>query len=88
MKLRHTAALALVGWYLIVPPYAANIYSCDQNAPISKWLKFQSFESESACLEYMEMMRSNKGFTRDSPTYYRTIYSKCISSDDPGLKSK
>ena len=86
MEPRHGAALALIGWYLMVPPYAANVYRCDKNAPLSNWLKFKSFQSEPACREYLDMMRSSKGFSRDSPTYYRTLYSKCISSDDPGFK--
>src|SRR6185312_12144148 len=34
MKPRHAAALALVGWYLMMPPWNPAL---DANAPLSKW---------------------------------------------------
>jgi hypothetical protein len=37
MNLRHAAALALVGWYLMVPPYNENVFRCDLNAPLTEW---------------------------------------------------
>ena len=47
MDPRHVAALALVGWYLMVPPLqgaAVNI-----TAPIAKWEIKQSFDSAARC---------------------------------------
>jgi hypothetical protein len=40
MKFRHTAALAFVGWYLMMPPLKNDQYGhplADQSAPLSKW---------------------------------------------------
>jgi hypothetical protein len=41
MKPRHTAALALVGWYLMVPPMhlssEAPCVTFDDGAPLNKW---------------------------------------------------
>jgi hypothetical protein len=39
MKLRHAAALALVGWYLMAPPMSSwpGTPWIDPNAPLSKW---------------------------------------------------
>jgi hypothetical protein len=41
MKLRHAAALALVGWYLMIPPFAkkdgAGNWHADPSAPLSNW---------------------------------------------------
>jgi hypothetical protein len=38
MKSRHAAALALAGWYLMVPPpLASNPNKPDLSAPLSKW---------------------------------------------------
>jgi hypothetical protein len=38
MKPRHAAALALVGWYLMVPPpMDGNPQTPDLSAPLSKW---------------------------------------------------
>jgi hypothetical protein len=49
MKLQHTAALALVGWYLISPPwkpYANGRNRPDPQAPISEWY-FQQMDRKS-----------------------------------------
>jgi hypothetical protein len=48
MKPRHAAALALVGWYLMVPPRvynAGNMLHIEIKAPLSKWERWGSFDS-------------------------------------------
>jgi hypothetical protein len=40
---RHAAALALVGWYLMVPPNRRD------DAPLSEWTISQSYPSADAC---------------------------------------
>jgi hypothetical protein len=37
MNLRHTAALALVGWYLMAPPFNIALQRIETGAPLSKW---------------------------------------------------
>jgi hypothetical protein len=39
MNLRHAAALALVGWYLITPPFGIRIpgHYANSAAPLAKW---------------------------------------------------
>lgn len=37
MNARHAAALALVSWYLILPPQTAKNHLGDPAAPLSKW---------------------------------------------------
>ena len=52
MTLRHTAALALTGWYLILPPVVGDSGSkhLDLHAPVSKWRRSVApFSSESKC---------------------------------------
>jgi hypothetical protein len=41
--LRHTAALALVGWYLMAPPSPAS------SVPLNHWLMIGSFDSADQC---------------------------------------
>jgi len=48
MKPRHAAAVALVGWYLIVPP-AQNDNDVRYNAPISQWTIEHVFDSAVEC---------------------------------------
>jgi hypothetical protein len=43
MKLRHAAALALVGWYLLMPPAKHNGMPAD--VPLSRWRNFGAFDS-------------------------------------------
>ncbi|MGO9056161.1 MAG: hypothetical protein ACLQU2_02055 [Candidatus Binataceae bacterium] len=48
MKLRHAAALALVGWYLLISP-TTDQNQADLEAPLSKWQNAGSFDSASDC---------------------------------------
>jgi hypothetical protein len=48
MKARHPTALAIVVWYLMIPPIGAD-NKVDAHASLSKWRKGVSFESEKQC---------------------------------------
>ena len=48
MKTRHAAALAIVLWYLIIPPIGAD-NKVDAHASLSKWRIGVGFESEKDC---------------------------------------
>lgn len=52
MKLRHPAALALVGWYLILPPLDYSRAEIILKAPLRDWETFQSFETAKDCNEF------------------------------------
>lgn len=62
MKLRHAAALALVGWYLMTPPIyevttnspesvkmGDKFYEVRPSAPLGVWEVTASFDSADAC---------------------------------------
>ena len=54
MKLRHTAALALVGWYLMVPPVTTvkgsdRYYRVVTKAAIGEWEYSETFETRDEC---------------------------------------
>ena len=49
MKPRHTAALALVGWYLLVPPLVNAPYKVDTEAPLTGWKVYQTFDTRDEC---------------------------------------
>jgi len=54
MKPRHAAALALVGWYLMIPPLqSANRDDPsgprDLHAPISQWDQVSAYDSAAKC---------------------------------------
>jgi|ERR1019366_5525132 hypothetical protein len=50
MNLRHAAALALVGWYLMTPPLNSGGIP-DYDAPITSWNNEKSFDSARDCEE-------------------------------------
>jgi len=61
MKLRHAAALALVGWYLMVPPLDRQRRSLT-NTPLTRWSRVKTFDSEYACKEWLaSLLKSFKG---------------------------
>ncbi len=39
MKFRHTIALALVGWYLMMPPTGRDYPMGSEDAPLNQWMK-------------------------------------------------
>ncbi len=97
MKLRHAVVLALVHWYLMLPPMTRN-GEIDTSAPLSKWsIGFSSFEFEQNCtmgkmgvLQSFERRRSNTAGSKGSLSLpeRRWRESKCVAVDDPRLKGK
>ena len=56
MNLRHTAALALVGWVLLIPPLVLpeselrpEPLDVDRKAPLSDWIQEGSFDRAEDC---------------------------------------
>ena len=63
MRLRHAAALAIAGWYLLLAPYRASVPAnpaafrksispstlYDFGTPLSTWIRQGSFNSEADC---------------------------------------
>jgi hypothetical protein len=71
---RHVAALALVGWYLMVPPLPhlnTHAVNKDTAAALRGWKKVRTFPTQKEC----EAHRANP-------------WERCVASDDPRLKEK
>lgn len=98
MNIRHTAALALVGWYLLIPPVGGG--KPDATAPLQRWRQFNAFDSAHACQQYrespdliLELELDQQGFEPGLPTQTalelrnaEASNSRCVSTDDPRLK--
>ena len=93
MTLRHAAALALVGWYLIVPPERcedktrSDLDTCDQvpnlEAPLSAWFRtWPSYATAQNCEKALEMDRHTvlEGPDRAMQERERAA-ARCVSSD-------
>ena len=87
MKLRHFAALALVGWYLMVPPLAADRTN-DASASLSRWTISDSFDSAAECRETLLRRWSRAQDQKDSSAEDEYRKAACVSTDDPRLKGK
>jgi hypothetical protein len=92
MNLHHAAVFALVGWYLMVPPFIGSTGIADQE-PISIWQRFGPYNSGSECEDGKhEWERSLKAphsanETRQEQGLMASEESLCVSQDDPRLKN-
>ncbi len=55
MNLRHAAALALTGWYLMIPPYGS--VDSGESPPLADWTIQGVFDSRKACTEFQKSWR-------------------------------
>jgi len=93
MNRRHAAALALVGWYLIVPPdrcedkTRSDLDTCDQvsnlEAPLSAWFRtWPSYATAQDCEKALEMDRRTVPNGPDRAMQEReNAAARCVSSD-------
>jgi hypothetical protein len=99
MKRAHAiaAALALVGWYLMVPPLYQQTegkWKLDLHAAINEWQLVDSYDSADACKQglsdHLRVMRqgtfANPAEKPDAIFQLQT--GQCIATDDPRLKDK
>src|SRR5260370_346734 len=73
MKSRHAAALAFVGWYLMVPPAIGTddtTWSFDTDAPLTLWTRTATFSSKQECEQAKEDMQPS-ATNRLGPTRFR-----------------
>jgi hypothetical protein len=99
VKPRHTAALALLGWYLMMPtPNGDNSLRYEPQLPLSKWRIVQSFDSAYACdaslADHQKLTAKDKDLKNlrnlgDASSAGRLAFlyglAECIETDDPRL---
>ncbi len=99
MNIRHVAALALAGWYLMVPPAFptspkpnADVHF-DDSAPLSKWDIWGSYDSAKECMATRvgNLMTIPQAILKSKNPNVKAYFSQntlaqCIASDDPRLK--
>jgi hypothetical protein len=79
MRKCYAAPLVLISWFLMLPPPimppvkdASGDYKVNTTAPMSQWIKFKTLKSEDACKTQLKKVQP---------------YYKCVSGDDPALKT-
>src|SRR5438128_12662098 len=98
MNLRHAAALAMAGWYLMVPPHRVctdcshrTLKPASVNSSLDKWKMVHSFDTASSCNASLQSYLHREGIWkgRGLPSNrYVATYGRCYPSDDPRLKRK
>jgi hypothetical protein len=94
MNPRHAAALAVVGWYLMLPPFVKGpdgARRVDSKAPLAQWSIDKSFESRDACEQAKSGLQSPDQSLAPSAANVElrnaTLAAlQCVPSDDPRLK--
>ena len=86
---RHAAALAFVGWYLMVP--APGL----ENRPLSYWSHMGSYDTAKECEQGMRgwyKLNEQDGFAMKKYTAAQVknawLLAECIEADDPRLKER
>ena len=90
VKFRHAAALALAGWYLILPPLTPNGRWIDTTAPLSAWYKVKPpYASKDGCERAKNGMIALHRANPSSPSKLLSLKDEqaglCVHSDDPRL---
>ena len=85
MNRRHAAALALVGWYLMVP-LARDGQVLDR--PLAQWIHLDSYDSATECRDNGYLFEEKRKKEGDPTKIASASAFECIASDDPRLKEK
>jgi hypothetical protein len=94
MNPRHTAALALVGWYLMVPPTRGHPAEILFHSPLSKWEVGEDDDSNVECKNSIKESIKDMQHITDvcevgscDVMVVRYAHGRCMASDDPRLKN-
>lgn len=99
MNLHHAAALAIAGWSLMLPP-ASHTLRLNLNPDMSKWNVHSTHATSSECEQEKQRLQASmietpgnapqSSLRRPGRDLVAARYrsSRCVSSDDPALKSK
>ena len=89
MKLHHAAALAVVGWFLMMPPTSKDFPMGHTDAPLTEWLKKPATYRNKAECEHVldkQIRLANARNRQLAVKFYKQA--QCVSDDDPRLKPK
>jgi hypothetical protein len=88
MKPRHAAALALVGWYLMMPsPQMAIARRVDPSA-LGGWFQIGVYDTSNRYMENLGHVYENFHHPIDEGSRWALDRAQCIATDDPRLKEK
>jgi hypothetical protein len=86
MNFGHAAALALVGWYLMVPPRENDKSAKLRVVPLAEWVYVDSFDTAKECKD--AGMKKEKSYAKDPLEADEYGTWECIATDDARLKDR
>jgi hypothetical protein len=86
VKLRHAAALASVGWYLMVPPRENDNSAKLRIVPLAEWVYVDSFDTAKECRD--AGLEEEHQYAKDPLEADEYGTWECIATDDPRLREK
>src|SRR5208282_4041489 len=94
LKPCHAAALALVGWYLMIPPARGAPTEILYSAALSEFEIGRLYDSKLECKNHLKEMTKNSEHDLQQCTNNgceitteQFAYGRCMASDDPRLKN-
>ncbi len=89
MSIRHAAALAIVGWYMMMPPTGRDYPMGNVDAPLTQWKKrATTYRDEAECEHVLDRIRRNTNAKNKQTAVRYYKQAQCVSADDPRLKPK
>jgi hypothetical protein len=98
MKVQHAATLALIGWYLMIPPLVDAPYKIDTEAPLATWKVYQTFDTADECNKSLTAVKAKYEHTASAPLgtiekgsrafALQMTFAQCVSSSNPNLTAK
>lgn len=97
VKCHYAPALALVVWYLMIPPPSPYMSPpVDLDAPLSTWSLYSEDDTISECEQELVTIYTdaktelvaNPADEVDRLQFHQFESSQCVASDDPRLKEK
>ena len=89
MSIRHAAALAIVGWYMMMPPTGRDYPMGNVDAPLTQWKKRATvYRDQDECEHVLDRIRRNTNAKNKQTAVRYYKQAQCVSADDPRLKPK
>jgi hypothetical protein len=95
MKANHIVGLALVAWYLMIPPLVNEPYKIDTQAPMRSWKVHQTFNTAEECKKSQSAAQSKYQHTATAPSgtikrgsrafALQMVFAECVESNDTRL---
>lgn len=97
MKLHNPLLLALLGWYLMMPPLGPRL-DVNYKAPLETWFVSGTFDTAKECEDYRFRAKGRTenqlppaglpATTTTERTAETILFSRCIATDDPRLNQR